>query len=69
MYIGGSADENNDYFARLHEEDKEIQHRQIRPTWGLVMGADSKVHLRHRSGPLEAQEEVAQCKTEVEDER
>ena len=30
---------------------------------------DSKVHFRHRSGTLEAQEEVTQCKTEKEDEK
>ena len=33
-----------------------------------MIGEDSKVHLRHLSGPLEAREEVTQCKTEVEDE-
>ena len=35
--------------------------------WGI--GEDPKFHLRHRNGPLEAREEVTQCKTEVEDER
>ena len=32
-------------------------------------GEDSKVHLRHRSGPLEGRGEVTQCKTKVQDQR
>ena len=34
-----------------------------------MIGEDSKVHLRHRSGLLEAREEVTQGKTKAKDER
>ena len=37
-----------------------------KPTLWPVIGED---YLRHRSGPLEAREEVTQCKTECKDER
>jgi hypothetical protein len=52
-----------DYYALLHEEDEEIQHGQP------LIRKNSNVHLRHRSRPLEAGEEVRRRKTEVEDER
>ena len=48
-----------DYYVLLHE-DGEFQHSQH--------DDQSKVKLRHRSGPLEALEEVTHRKTEVEDE-
>ena len=68
MYVGGDEDENiYDCDVLLHEEDKERQQSQHDDY--IVIGKDSKVHLRHRSGPLEAREEVAQCKAEVKDER
>ena len=43
----------------LQEENEEIQHSQHNLQ---VIGEDSKVHLRHRSGPLETREEATQYK-------
>ena len=45
MYAGGDEDENN-MIAMLHEEDEEIIANTM-----TSHGKDSKVHLRHRSGP------------------
>ena len=66
LYAGGDQDEN---IWLLCTVARRGWGNSAQPTWWLVIGGDSKVHLRHRSGPLEAREEVTQCKTEVEDER
>jgi hypothetical protein len=49
--LEGTRMRTYDYDVLLHEEDKEIQHSQHDD-----YGEDARVHLRHRSGPLQAQE-------------